>query len=204
MSHRRLWLLWHTSLQADLSTHFVICSTFSFICVMCAALQKQIDDKLSATKAFEESTSRCDVTAKELHQQLKRARDNCERWKKREFECWDVFFCFPSINHHLKEGLLVGLKRIRILSNPSPNWVIETNTEYPRIPLGTYSTFTYYGSLEIEKLLKIFWGQIGSSQEAEAGECDFDSFCLAHSLGNFLAQTWCHFGAIIFRAIWPG
>ena len=68
-----------------------------------------------------------------------------------------------------------------------------------------YSTFTYYGSLEIEKLLKIFFlSQIGSSQEAEAGECDFDLFCLAHSLGKFLAQTWRHFGTIIFRAIWPG
>ena len=33
-----------------------------------------------------------------------------------------------------------------------------------------YSTFTYQGSLEIEKLLKIFFfAQIGSSQEAEGG-----------------------------------
>ena len=49
-----------------------------------------------------------------------------------------------------------------------------------------YSTFTYYGLLDIEKLLKIFfWGQIGSSQEPEARECDFDAFCLDHSLGKF-------------------
>ena len=54
--------------------------------------------------------------------------------------------------------------------------------------LKNYSTFTYYGSLKIEKLLKIFfWDQIGGSQEAEAGECDFDSFCVAQSCGSFLA-----------------
>ena len=52
-----------------------------------------------------------------------------------------------------------------------------------------YRTFTYYGSLINEKLLKIFfWGQIGSSQEAEVGECNFDSFCLAHLRGNFLRE----------------
>ena len=53
-----------------------------------------------------------------------------------------------------------------------------------------YSTFTYCGSLEIEKLLKIvFWAQIGSSQALEAGECDFDSFCFAYSLGKLFART---------------
>ena len=63
---------------------------------------------------------------------------------------------------------------------------------------GDYSTFTYYVSLKIEKLLKIFFGgQIGSSQEAEAGECDFDSFCFAHSRRNFFAWTWRHFGTIL-------
>ena len=32
---------------------------------------------------------------------------------------------------------ILGLKRIQILSNPSPNRVVETNTKYPRIPLDT-------------------------------------------------------------------
>ena len=39
----------------------------------------------------------------------------------------------PSRLIHL-EGFVVGLKRIQVLTNPSPNRVIETNTEYPRIP----------------------------------------------------------------------
>ena len=52
------------------------------------------------------------------------------------------------------------------------------------------STFTYYGSLKIEKLLKIFfWGQIGRNQEAKAGQCNIDPFCLAHLRGKFLART---------------
>ena len=62
-----------------------------------------------------------------------------------------------------------------------------------------YSTFTYNGSLKIEKLLKIFfWCQIGRNQEAKAGECDIDSFCLAHLRGKFLARTWRCLGAILF------
>ena len=67
-----------------------------------------------------------------------------------------------------------------------------------------YSTFTYYGSLEIEKLLKIFFlGQIGGSQEAEAGECDFDSFLprsfAREIFGTNMTSFWHHY----FRAIWP-
>ena len=50
-------------------------------------------------------------------------------------------------------------------------------------------TFTYYGSLKIEKLLKIvFLAQIGSSQDAEAGKCDFDSFFSLVRTGNFLRE----------------
>ena len=53
-----------------------------------------------------------------------------------------------------------------------------------------YSTFTYYGSLEIEKLTKIvFWAQIGRSQALEAGKCDFDQFCFANSHGKLFAQS---------------
>ena len=60
-------------------------------------------------------------------------------------------------------------------------------------------TFTYYGSLEIEKLIKIvFWAQIGSSRGIEAGKCDFDSFCFAHSHGKHISRSWRHLGAIIF------
>ena len=67
------------------------------------------------------------------------------------------------------------------------------------IDLLTISTFTYYGSLEIEKLIKIvFWAQIGSSQALEAGWCDFDSFCFAYSHGKLFARSWRHLGAIIF------
>ena len=65
------------------------------------------------------------------------------------------------------------------------------------------STFTYYRyrALKIEKLLEIFFfGQIGRNQEAKAGKCDTDSFCLAHLRGKFLAQTWRHLGAIIFAS----
>ena len=61
----------------------------------------------------------------------------------------------------------------------------------------TYSTFTNYGSLEIEKLIKIvFWAQIGSSQALEAGKCDFDQFCFAYSHGKLFARSWHHLGAI--------
>ena len=53
-----------------------------------------------------------------------------------------------------------------------------------------YSTFTYYGSLEIEKLIKIvIWAQIGCSQALEAGKCDFDSFCFAYSHGKLFARS---------------
>ena len=42
-------------------------------------------------------------------------------------------------------------------------------------------TFTYYGSLKIEKLLKIvFLAKIGSSQDADAWKCDFDTFCFTY------------------------
>ena len=52
------------------------------------------------------------------------------------------------------------------------------------------STFTYYGSLEIEKLIKIvFSAQIGSSQTLEAGECDFDQLCFAYSHGELFARS---------------
>ena len=60
-------------------------------------------------------------------------------------------------------------------------------------------TFTYYGSLEIEKLIKIvLWAQIGISQALEAGKCDFDSFCLAYTRGKVFARSSRHLGAIIF------
>ena len=60
------------------------------------------------------------------------------------------------------------------------------------------------GSLEIEKLLKIFFlGQIGGSQEAEAGECDFDLFLprsfAREIFGANMTLFWHHY----FRAIWP-
>ena len=52
-----------------------------------------------------------------------------------------------------------------------------------------YSAFTYYGSLEIEKLIKIvFQAQIGGSQGLEAGYCDFDSFRFAYSHGKLFAR----------------
>ena len=54
---------------------------------------------------------------------------------------------------------------------------------------GVAGTFTYYRSLEIEKLIKIvFWAQIDSSQALEAGKCDFDSFCFAYSHGKLFAR----------------
>ena len=67
---------------------------------------------------------------------------------------------------------------------------------------GTYSTFTYNGSLKIEKLLKIFFfGQISRNKEAKAGECDIDSFSVAHLHGKIFARTWRHLGAIIIAPI---
>ena len=57
-------------------------------------------------------------------------------------------------------------------------------------PSCVLSTFTYYGSLESKKLIKIlFWAQIGSSQALEEGWCDFDSFCSAYSHGKLFATT---------------
>ena len=55
------------------------------------AAQKQISDKQADIKCLEESTSRCDVLAKELHQRLRRARDNYERYSLRfnmNRVCW--------------------------------------------------------------------------------------------------------------------
>ena len=64
------------------------------------------------------------------------------------------------------------------------------NLEFYEWKLGHYSTFTYYWSLEIEKLIKIvFWAQIGSSQALEAGKCDFDSFCFAYSHRKLFARA---------------
>ena len=42
--------------------------------------------------------------------------------------------CVPSFS---TVTFLLGLKRIQILSNPSPNRGVEANTGYPRIPLDT-------------------------------------------------------------------
>ena len=53
-----------------------------------------------------------------------------------------------------------------------------------------YSTFTYYRSLKIEKLLKfVFLVQIGSSQDAEVGKSDFDSLCFAYLYAKLFART---------------
>ena len=50
-----------------------------------------------------------------------------------------------------------------------------------------YSTFTYYGSLEIEKLIKIVLSaKIGSSQALEAGSVILTSFVSLIRTGNFL------------------
>ena len=83
-------------------------------------------------------------------------------------------------------------------------WVLWAKLSAPVIH-SHYCTFTYYGSLEIEKLIKIvFWAQIDSRQALEAGKCDFDSFCFAYSHGKLFARSWRHRGAIFFCAIWPG
>ena len=53
---------------------------------------------------------------------------------------------------------------------------------------GDYKRITLinYGSLKIEKLLKIFFlGQLSSNQEAKVGDCDFDSFASLICAGIF-------------------
>ena len=52
------------------------------------------------------------------------------------FRLWKNDFFFRSLML-LEVPLKLGLKQIQILSNPSPNRVIETITEHPRIPLDT-------------------------------------------------------------------
>ncbi|XP_065189812.1 uncharacterized protein LOC135820733 [Sycon ciliatum] len=47
-----------------------------------AAAQKQLAEKQADIKALEESISRCDSSAKELHQRLKQARENSESSKR--------------------------------------------------------------------------------------------------------------------------
>ena len=72
------------------------------------------------------------------------------------------------------------------------------------VSVAQYSTFTYYGAVETDKPLKIFFlGQIGSSQETEAGSVILTQFVSPIHAENFWRKRDAILGPF-FCAIWLG
>ena len=82
---------------------------------------------------------------------------------------------YPKSERKCVEALVRSCGRLLDARRPGQSDRRGIGNQLPDDDSGDYSTFTYYGSLEIEKLIKIvYWAQIGSSQALEAEKCDFD------------------------------